>query len=100
MPRSTSPSDSIEIGLCLVRLRLQRADLRVQRLHLQRKLLIADGRDRLAARDRVAFPDIELNDGAADTAARRNYADALDSGKHRLFVGDRARSDGEDFRIR
>ena len=40
--------------------------------------------------DRIAFADVELDDGAADAPARRNDADALDGGEHRLFVGDRA----------
>ena len=88
-----------KIDLRLVRLRLQGVDLRIQRLHLQRELFVADRRDRLAARDRVAFPDIELDDGAADAPARRHHADALDGGEHRLLVGDRPRGDGEGFRV-
>ena len=90
--------DSGKIDLRLVRLRLQRVDLRVQRLHLQRELLVADRRDRLAARDRIAFADVELDDGAADAPARRHHADALDGGEHRLLVGDRPRGDRQAFR--
>ena len=82
--------DAGKIDLRLVRLRLQRVDLRVERLHLQGELFVSDRRDRLAARDRIAFADVELDDDAADASARRNDADALDGGEHRLLVGDHA----------
>ncbi len=50
------PLGSIEIDLRLVRLRLQRTDLRIERLHLQGELLVADRRDRLTARDADRLP--------------------------------------------
>ena len=89
--------DSGKIGLRLARLRLQRVDLRIQRFHLQRQLVVADRCDRLTARHRIAFADVELNDGAADTAAGRNHADALDGREYRLLVGDRPQGDGQGF---
>ena len=98
MPRSTSPSVRVKSICAWSDCACKRADLRVQRFHLQRQLLVADGRNRLAAGDRIAFPDIELDDDAANAPARRHHADALDGGEHRLLVGDRPRRDGQGFR--
>ncbi len=81
--------DAIKIGLRLVGLGLQRLHLRIQRLHLEHELLVAHNGDRLAARDRVAFPDMKLRHRAADAAARRHHADTFRGRKHGLFVRDR-----------
>ena len=84
-----------EIVLRLGDLRLQPGNLRIERLHLQRELLVADGRDDLTLLDAVAFLDGKLDHRAADARARRHDVGAFDGGKDRLFVGHRFRRDGE-----
>lgn len=49
------PFGPAEVELRLVRLRLQRLDLRVERFHLQHELFVADGRDCLAGGDAIPF---------------------------------------------
>ena len=98
MPRSTNPSVRVKIDLRLVRLRLQGADLRIERLHLQRELLVADRRrspGRVATA--IAFPDVSWTMVPPMRPARRHDADALDRRKHRLLVGDDRGAHGEDF---
>ena len=62
--------DAIEVGLGLVSLRLQRGDARVQRLHLQRQLLVGDLGDDRASDDIVALLDRQRGDRSADPRAR------------------------------
>jgi len=84
------PFDAVKIGLRLISLSLQRLDLRIERFRLQHELLVANDGNRLAARHRVALPDVKLRDRTADAAACRHHADAFHGGKDRLFVRDRA----------
>jgi hypothetical protein len=93
------PIDAIEVDLRLISLRLQRLDLCIQRLHLQHELLVSDDGNRLTSGHGVTFPDMQLSDRAADAAAGRHHADALDRGKHGLLVGDRAWRNVETFRV-
>ena len=60
VPRGEQVFGAGEIGLRLGELGFEPGDLRIERLHLQRELLVADGRDDLALLDRVAFLDGEL----------------------------------------
>ena len=69
-----------------------------ERLHLQRKLFIDDGRDLGARRDAVALPDIDADDRAADARAGDEQMDRLDRGDHRLAVIDLARMNGKLLR--
>ena len=80
--------DAIEIGFRLIALRLLRGDARIQRLHLQRELLIRDHGDLGARGDRVAFLDRERGDRAADARPRDELMDRLDRRDHRLAVAD------------
>ena len=57
---------AVEVGLRLVALRLLRSNALVQRLHLQKQLLISDQRDLGPSHDDIAFPDLQRRDRAAD----------------------------------
>ena len=87
--------DAIEIGLGLVALRLLRGDARIQRLHLQRELLIRDDRNLGACRDRVALLDRERGDRAADARSRDELMDRLNRRDDGLAVSDLRRADDE-----
>ena len=86
-----------EIGLRLRDLGFERGNLRVERLHLQRELLVADGGDHLPLLDRIAFLDGERHHGAADARPRRHHVGAFHRGEHRLFVGHLFRRDDESL---
>ena len=58
---------AVEVGLRLVALRLLRFDSLVQRLHLQKQLLISDQRDFGARHDDIPFLDLQRRDRAADS---------------------------------
>ena len=88
-----------EVELRLVCLRLKGFDLRIERLHLENQLFVADGRDRLTGGNAIAFPDLELSHRAADSCARRHHADAFDRGEHGLFISDGLPRDDEGFRF-
>ena len=86
-----------QIDLRLSDLGFKSGDLRVERLHLQRKLVVTDGGNDLAEVDMVALLDRDGGNGAADPAAARDNAPAFDRRKHRLLVGHGGRCDDEDL---
>ena len=65
-----------------------RSDARIERLHLQRELLVGHFGDPLAGLDVIALSDRQRGDGAADAGARDKLMDGLDGGDHRLAVVD------------
>ena len=80
--------DAIVIGLRLIALGLLRGDARVERLHLQRELLVRHHGDLRAGGDRVALLDRQRGDRAADAGARDELVHRFDGRDHRLAVGD------------
>ena len=87
-PRLRQFRHAVEVGLRLVALRLLRLDARIERLHLQRELLVGDHRDFGARRDGVALLDRQRGDRAADARARDELMNRLDGRDHRFAVDD------------
>ena len=77
----------------LVALRLLRLDALIERLHLQKELLVGDRRDLRARGDLVALLDLQRRDGAADARPRDKLMHRLDRRDHRLAVFDRRDAD-------
>ena len=71
MPLANRSSARARSVLRLGELRIEPGDLRVERLHLQGELLVADRGNDLALLDPVALAHRERRDGAADAGARR-----------------------------
>ena len=84
--------DAIVVCFGLIALRLLRGDARVERLHLQRELLVRHQGDMRARGDGVAFLDREGSDRAADAGAGDELMRRLDRGDDRLAVGDFGRA--------
>ena len=78
----------LEIGLDVVALRLERAQARLRRLHLQRELLVDDAREHGAGLDRGAFLHVDRNERSPDPRPRRHQVARLDAAVDRLHVGD------------
>ena len=88
---------AIEIDFGLIALRLLRGDARIQRLHLQRELLIRDDRDLSACFDSVALLDCERADRAPDARPRDERMDRLNRGDDGLAVSDLGRAHDEQL---
>ena len=77
-----------KIDLRLVALGLLRLDARLQRLHLQRQLLVSDHGDAVAGGDAIALFDGERRDRPADARAGEQVSHRLDRRDHGLPVVD------------
>jgi hypothetical protein len=86
-----------EIGFGFGQLGLKACYLRVQRVYLQRELLVDDGRNFLILLDTITLPDRELHDRSADPSACRNDLGAFYRGKHGLLVGHDLRRNDKRF---
>ena len=80
---------AVEVGLRLVALRLLRFDSLVQRLHLQKQLLISDERDFGAPHDDIALFDLQRRDRAADSRPGDKLMNGLNRCDHGLEIVDR-----------
>ena len=75
-PLSTSVWPRASSDCARVQLRLQGAQLRIERGDLEGDLVVLDDRDLLPGLDQVAFGDARVRPRAADAGARRNRSRA------------------------
>ena len=80
---------ALEVGLRLVALRLLRFDSLIQRLHLQKQLLVSDQRDFGARHDDIPFFDLQRRDRAANSRPGDKLMNGLDRGDHGLEIIER-----------